>query len=161
MLGAAQRFGPWAVGSFHTQAKFPPDAPTAEPRARRFQGESPHAEVREPLLPARTSRSPVIWEGWRGAELLVNLVEWSAARENLRTRAPVLRLVCVSIALTEAVRSRYVTFRTLYILSSLHVHVERWKPSFETGCTHRPRPCGAVTLRSERIHPYMYTEAVL
>ena len=26
--------------------------------ARRFQGESPHAEVREPLLPARTSRSP-------------------------------------------------------------------------------------------------------
>ena len=30
--------------------------PTAEPRP--FQGESPHAEAREPLLPARMSRSP-------------------------------------------------------------------------------------------------------
>ena len=30
----------------------------ADRRAAAIQGESPHAEVREPLLPARTSRSP-------------------------------------------------------------------------------------------------------
>jgi len=64
------------------------------------------------------------------------LVGWSAARENLRTRTPVLRLVCVSIALTEAVRSRYVTLN-VYILTCTR------KPSFETvhSCTqvHTPR----------------------